>query len=165
MSIAIISLALFTAFLQSSLTPALTIWGGIIELPLIIILLFLFSNHFKEASVFLLISATFLSIFSADSIVYLILPDFLIIGIYLFLNKKRMILSPNTLLSFPLFVIAAMVSDLAKLLLFGNLGVENLLLLAKNSLVSAIVGTFIFYFVNKIYHFFNPQIARERIKM
>jgi hypothetical protein len=160
-----IVLATFVAFMQSTIIPALSVSGGQIELQIIIILLFLFFGRLREACIFLLVCSTFSALFSGAPIIYLVLPDFLIISIYVFLDRRRIFFRPGTLLAFPIIFLAVALADFFKLIMLSKLGAGIVSVLLANSIYSAIVGMIIFYFINKIYHLLNPHIMRERIKL
>jgi len=160
-----IFLAIFCAFLQSTFLPAISIYGGAIEISLVVVLIFLFFGRLREASIFLLVSALFSSLFSGVPVIYQILPEFLIVAIYVFLDYKRVFFRPNTLLALPVFILAVVLADFSRLVLLREVAVGNIQVLIANALYTAIFGTGIFYITNKIFHLLNPHIMRDRIKL
>jgi len=158
-------LAILSALLQSTFLPTVKIFAGLIELNVAILLIFLFFGSLREASVFLFIFAIFSAIFSQIPVIYLLLPEFIVIVIFVLLSKQRIIIRPGTLFSFPLFFLATVIADLAKLAILLKFSFHNFSIVFADALLTAFVATAIYWVVNKIYHFLNPQVDRERIKL
>ena len=158
-------LAILSALLQSTFLPTVKIFAGLVELDIIVLLIFLFFGSLREASVFLFIFAIFSAIFSQIPAVYFLLPDFIVIVIFVLLSRLRIIIRPGTLFSFPLFFLAVVIADLVKLAVLLKFSFYNLSIILADALLTAFVATIIYWAVNKIYHFLNPQITREKIKL
>lgn len=158
-------LAIIIALLQSSIVPAATIFGSIIDLILIATLIFLFFGAFRQASLFLLISSIMLAILSGIPIIYLILPNFLLMVAYLILSSRRIISLPSTLFSLPLFFIAPFVANFAKLLIMQRFSFSLIAPISTGAIFTAAVGGLLYFLCSRAYHMINPQILRDRIKI
>ena len=165
MWIVAVFLAMLLALVQSTFMPTVKIFGGLVELDIVVLLLFLFFGSLKDASIFLLIFMIFSAIFSRIPAVFFLLPDFIVIVIFLLLSRLRIVIRPGTLFSFPLFFLATVIADLVKLAILLRFSFHNLLVIPADALITAFVATIIYWVVNRIYHFLNPQVDRERIKL
>ncbi len=160
-----ILLAIITAFLQSTVSPSLTVHGGAIDLILIVTLIFLFYGKVREACVSLLVSSIVLSILSGIALIYLISPTFLLIILYIFLSDRRIISKPSTLMSLPMLFIATILFELIKIAIMRSFSINYLVPIVVSSIMCAIVGGAIYWLCNKIYYFLNPQLMREKVKI
>jgi len=165
MWIATFLLAITVALLQSSIVPAATIFGGIIDLILIIILIFLFFGAFRQASLFLLLSSVTLTILTGVPIIYLILPNFLLMIVYLILSNRRIISWPSTLFSLPLFFIASVAASLIKLLIMQRFSPSLIVPISIGGIFTMAIGGVLYFLCSRAYHTINPQILRDRIKI
>ena len=152
------------AILDASFFPAIKIAGGVIELTTITMLLLVFLGSFRNASIFLVLSVIFLTLLTKIPPIYFLIPNFIILAIFVFLASKRIVSKPGTLLSFSIFFFAVLVADLVKLTILAEFSFSNLSIALFDGLYSAIFATIIYWISNKIYHFFNPQIIGEEIK-
>jgi len=158
-------LGMIAALLQSTFIPAVKISGGVIEIGVMLTLLFLFFGSLREASVFLVIFAIFSTIFSQIPLIYFLLPTFVVIVIFIFLSRRRIISRPGTLLSFLIFLIGTIIADLVKLLIMARFSLHNLLTVLIDALLTAFVGAIIYFLISKIYRYLNPQLDKEKIKL
>ncbi len=164
MFVFLIILSFIVAILDASLFPTLKIAGGIIELTTISMLILVFFGSFRSACIFLIFSAIFLSLLTKIPAIYFLIPNFVILAVFVFLTTRRIVTKPGTLLSFPIFFFAVLVVDLIKLTILAKFSFFNLSITVVDSLYSAVFATIIYWSINKIYHFFNPQISGEKIK-
>lgn len=158
-------LAIIIAIISSTITPSLTIHAGELDLNLIIMLIFLFYGRVRDTCIFLLVSSITLSILCGIPLIYLILPNFLLILLYLFLSNRRIISRPRVLLSLIMFFLASILVNLIKIIVMQQLSFSLLTPILVSSLYNAIIGGTIYYFCNKIYYFMNPQLLREKVKI
>lgn len=157
--------AIFVAFMQSTISPSLAIYSGILDLLLVVILIFLFYGSVRQACFFLLISAIVLSTLSGVPLVYIILPNFLLIVGYLLLSSKRIISRPTTLVSLPIILLSSVFVGFVKILIMQRLSTLLIVPIISGSVLTMLVGGAAYYFCNKAYYFLNPQLLREKIKI
>lgn len=158
-------LSLISAFLEATLLPALKIAGGMIELGTIAITVMMFFRSLRYSSIFLLLSAIFLSVFSQMPIIYFLLPNFIVLAILLFLINRRILTKPGTLASFFIFFTAVVVANLVKIVMLASFSLVSIYTILPNALYSAVIATIIYFVANRIYLYFNPQVLREEIKI
>lgn len=165
MWIATFLLAITVALLQSSIVPAATIFGSAADLILIVTLIFLFFGAFRQASFFLLLSSIILTILSGIPIIYIILPNFLLMVGYLILSSRRIISLPSTLFSLPLFFIASFAASFIKLLIMQRFSLSLIEPISIGGIFAATIGGALYFFCSRAYHAINPQILRDKVKI
>lgn len=165
MFIVIIIFAIFTAFLEASFLPTLRIAGGMIQLITITVAVLMLFGSLRYSSLFLLVSALIISIITAMPVTYFLLPNFVVLAIILFLINRRILIRPSALESFFIFFAAVVVADLVGIVMAAGFSPRNFYLILPDALYSAIVATLLYWFANKIYLYFNPQVLREEIKL
>lgn len=160
-----IILAIIIAFLQSTIAPALSIYGGTIDLILVVTLIFLFHRGVRNSSIFLVASSVVLAVISGLPLIYLVLPNFIIIILYSFLTQRRILSKPSRLLSLLIIFAATILIEAIKMLVMRRLSFSYAAPIFSSSIYNAIIGGTIYYLCNKIHFFLNPQLLRERIKI
>lgn len=159
-----IILAIFAALTQSTIAPSLSVYGGTIDIILVVLLVLLFYGHIRHTGIFLVVSAIILSIISGIQLIYLILPYFVLAAIYLFLSSRRIISRPSTIVSLTTFFIASVFANLVSILEIHNFSVSLISSVLSSAILNMLVGGTIYYFCNKVYYSLNPQISREKVK-
>lgn len=165
MWIATFLLAITVALLQSSIVPAATIFNSVVDLILIVTLIFLFFGAFRQASLFLLISSIILTILSGIPIIYIILPNFFLMIVYLITTSRRIISRPATLFSLPLFFIASFAASFIKLLIMQRLSSSLIVPISIGGIFTAAIGGALYFLCSRAYHAINPQILRDKVKI
>ena len=158
--------AIFSGILSSTLTPSLTIWSGALDFNLILLLLFLFYANVSEASVFLLVSSIAVAALSGVPLIYVILPGFLLTALYIFLSDRRILPPrPTVSLSILLFFLASIFVSAVKVLLFKSYSTSVIVPTIMSAVLTAFVGSIIYYFCNRVFNRLNPQVKRQKIKI
>jgi len=160
-----IILAILAALVQSTIVPSLSVYGGSVNIILVILLVLLFYGHIRHTGIFLVVSTIILSIISGIQLIYLILPFFVLSAIYLFLSNRRIISRPNTIVSLFIFLIASVFVNLVFILEIHNFSLRLILPILSSAILNMLIGGFIYYFCNKAYFLLNPQISREKVRI
>lgn len=158
-------ISLFVALFDVTIAPSLLIYGGVFSFTTSIILVFLIKKSFQNAGMLLTFSTIFLVIFSQIPIVYILLPNFFLFITITFAINKRLIDRPSTMLSVPIFAIAFLFFGLSRLLIMSELSPTNLLVTLEGVIYSTIITVVLYFIINKINYFLNPQAGREQIKI
>lgn len=161
----IVILSLAGAFLQATLLPTLQIAGGMIQLSTIAVVALMFFGSLRYSSIFLLLSAITLSIFTSVPVIYFLLPNFVVLIVLLLLINRRILTKPMILTSFFVFFAAVIVADMVKMAILTSFSLANFYTILPDALFSAVVGSGLYYLANKIYIYFYPQVLREEIKL
>ncbi|MEI8061040.1 MAG: hypothetical protein WCG99_01975 [Candidatus Berkelbacteria bacterium] len=160
-----IILAVIAAVLQSTIIPSLTVFGGLVDLILIVVLIYLFYSSVSNAGIFLLVASIVISVLSGIHLIYIILPNFVVMLVYVLLSSRRIISRPSVIFSIFLFFLACVFAGLVKMLEVNIFSFSTLVPILFSSLIGALAGGILYYFCNKIYYFFNPQISREKVRI
>ncbi|MEI6144175.1 MAG: hypothetical protein WCP91_01095 [Candidatus Berkelbacteria bacterium] len=160
-----IILAVIVAVLQSTIIPSLTVFGGLIDLVLVVVLIYLFYGYVRNAGIFLLVASIVISVLSGIQLIYIILPNFVVMIVYVLLSSRRIISRPSVIFSILLFFLTCVAASLVKMLEVKIFSFLTLMPILFSSLIGAFVGGILYYFCNKIYYFFNPQISREKVRI
>ena len=165
MTVILIILSFISALLEATILPAAKIAGGFFELGTVIIIIFSFWSRWRDAGIFLIFWAIFLAMLTKIPAVYFLLPNFIIMIGFFFLFSRRVIPRPTTLFSFPLFFVAVAFVDFIKILILAEFSLSGFSHLIADAFISALFATVVYYMINKIYFFFNPGVAKERVKL
>lgn len=161
----IILLSLFTSLLDTTVSPSLSICGGVINFTLSTLLVFLLIKSIKNASITLIFSTIFLSVFSQVPVIFSLLPGFIVLVLTAYLSGRRLIDRPPTMLSAPIFFVLALTHGIIGLLILRQVSADNLFIVLKSSSLTALLSTLAYWLINKIDFFLNPHVAREKIKI
>lgn len=161
----IVVISFLASLYDVTLASTISLLGGTISAVLAVLLVFLIAKSTKNASVMLIFSVIFLTILSQVPAILIITPYFFVFILTIFLVSRRIIDRPPVTLSFAFFFLLSLIAGLIKIIIMMEISLPNFFLIAKSSFMTAILATLIYYVYNKINFFFNPQAAREKVRI